>query len=451
MMHFTRFLAAILMLTAIVPPVQQGIAAGGPPETVEARPPIHVRGKATIAPAGYTPAQIRHAYGFDSVTNDGTRQIIAIVDAYDDPAVASDLQKFVNTFGLQPMYGLPNTSACTIAAGPHPCFQKVYAQGKPRANSGWALEISLDVQWAHAIAPGADILLVEAKNGFLSSLLSAVDLAVSNGARAVSMSWGGSDFSSESLYDFHFNHTGVTFTAASGDSGTGVIWPAASPYVVGVGGTTLPLDNSGNLTGPETAWSGSGGGISAYEYEPGYQSSYPIGGTNGYRGIPDVAYDADPSTGVSVYDSIPYQGQTGWFQVGGTSVGAPQWAAFIVLVDQTRATVLSSNNLSSSSLYNAATGAVYASNYRDITSGSNGSCGSICTAQTSYDWITGLGTPRAGNLVPYLATAAVTTLTSPVAARTMRVVPVTAQVRMITGPHAAAAQIRHMILNVRGP
>src|SRR5690349_15923527 len=119
MMHFIRFLAAILMLTAIVPPVQRGIAAGGPPETVEARPPIHVRGKTTIAPTAYTPAQIRHAYGFDSVTNDGSQQIIAIVDAYDDPTVASDLQKFINTFVLQPMYGLPNTSACTIAAGPH--------------------------------------------------------------------------------------------------------------------------------------------------------------------------------------------------------------------------------------------------------------------------------------------------------------------------------------------
>jgi subtilase family serine protease len=403
----TRFIwcvAAILVTVTIIASGQRGTAAGGPPDTVQAKPPIHVRGNATIAPTGYAPAQIRHAYGFDSLTNDGTQQIIAIVDAYDDPTVASDLQKFIATFGLPQIYGLPNTSACTIAAGPHPCFQKVYAQGKSHTNGGWALEISLDAQWAHAIAPGADILLVEAKNSFLSSLLGAVDIAVSNGARVVSMSWGGSEFSSESLYDSHFNHAGVIFTAASGDSGTGVIWPAASPYVVGVGGTTLPLDSSGDLAGSETAWSGSGGGISAYEYEPGYQSSYPIGGTNGYRGVPDVAYDADPSTGISVYDSTPYQGQTGWFQVGGTSVGTPQWAALIVLADQTRATLLSSNNLSKSSLYDAATGTVYASNYRDITLGSNGSCGSVCTAQTAYDWITGLGTPLATNLVPYLIT-----------------------------------------------
>jgi subtilase family serine protease len=430
------------------------MAAGGPPEKVEARPPIHVRGNATTAPTGYTPAQIRHAYGFDSVTNDGTKQIIAIVDAYDDPTAASDLEKFINTFGLPPINGLSNKTSCTIAAGPHPCFQKVYAEGKPRTNAGWALEISLDVQWAHAIAPGADILLVEAKNAFLSSLLTAVDLAVSRGARAVSMSWGGSEFSIESLFDFHFNHTGVTFTAASGDSGTGVIWPAVSPYVVGVGGTTLPLDNAGDLTGPEVAWSGSGGGISAYEYEPGYQSSYPIGGTNGLRGVPDVAYDADPSTGVSVYDSTVYQGQTGWFKVGGTSVGAPQWAALFMLVDQTRAAALSSNNLNNSPLYDAATGAVYAANYTDIASGSNGSCGSVCTAQTGYDWITGLGTPRAANLVPYLSTAAVTTATGPVAARATRVRAGAAQWPSVDRPsvprRAGRDYVRRVMWAIRG-
>src|SRR5207247_1098068 len=123
-----------------------------------------------------------------------------------------------------------------------------------RPDAGWALEISLDVQWAHAIAPGADILLVEASTNSFSNLLGAVDVAVARGAQVVSMSWGGSEFSSEASYDSHFNVTGVTFTAASGDSGNGVIYPAASPYVVAVGGTTLPLDSSGNLTGSEVAW-----------------------------------------------------------------------------------------------------------------------------------------------------------------------------------------------------
>jgi len=400
-------LMATLLVTVILSAPQQGWTAGGPPDGWTARPPVHVRGNATSAPVGYSPAQIRHAYGFDQLTNDGTGQIIAIVDAYDDPTAASDLQKFITTFSLKTMYGLPNTLTCTVATGPHPCFQKVYAQTKPRTDSGWALEISLDIQWAHAIAPGADILLVEAKNNFLSSLLGAVSVAVNKGAKAVSMSWGGSEFSSESFYDSYFNKSGVTFTASSGDSGSGVIWPSASPYVVGVGGTTLPLDSSGNLTGPETAWSGSGGGISAYELEPGYQVIYAaIEGTNGHRAVPDVAYDADPQTGVAVYDSTPYSGQTGWFQLGGTSVGAPQWAALIVLADQARSTPLSSNNLSSSPLYNAASltiVGVYASNYRDITSGSNGSCGILCTAGPGYDFVTGLGTPLANALVPYLS------------------------------------------------
>src|SRR5262249_536782 len=249
---------------------------------------------------------------------------------------------------------------------------KIYAQGsKPRANGGWALEISLDVQWAHAIAPGSDILLVEAKSNSFSNLLGAVDVAVQNGAHVVSMSWGGSEFSTESSYDFHFNRLGVSFTASAGDNGTGVLYPAVSPYVIAVGGTNLPLDSLGNLTGPETAWSGSGGGISAYEAEPGYQLSYPIPNTGGKRGVPDVAYNGDPSTGVAVYNSTPYNGQTGWFQVGGTSAGAPQWAALLALANEARALgPVSSSDLSNSPVYQAASGASYTANYRDLTSGS---------------------------------------------------------------------------------
>ncbi len=408
--RLASLLTVTLLVTAILSAPQRGWTAGGPPDGWTAKPPVHVRGNATSAPVGYSPPQIRHAYGFDQLTGDGTGQIIAIIDAYDDPTAASDLQTFINYFHLKQMYGLPNTSTCTVGGNLHPCFQKVYAQTKPRTDSGWALEISLDIQWAHAIAPGADILLVEAKNNFLSSLLGAVSVAVKNGAKAVSMSWGGSEFSSESSYDSYFNQVGVTFTASSGDSGSGVIWPSASPYVVGVGGTTLPLDSSGTLTGSETAWSGSGGGISAYELEPGYQTSYFANdgtSTNSHRGVPDVAYDADPSTGVAVYDSTPYSGQTGWFQVGGTSVGAPQWAALIVLADQTRSSGSLSTTPQSSPLYNAASLTVigigsYAYDYRDIISGSNGTC-SLCTAVTGYDFVTGLGTPQANNLVPYLS------------------------------------------------
>lgn len=379
-------------------------SAGGPLDNIYARPPIHLRHMATTSPTGYSPSQIRHAYGFDTLSNTGSGQIIGIVDAFDDPTAASDLKTFITTFGLTMMNGLPGTPSCSVSAGPHPCFQKVYAQSKPRTDSGWALEISLDVQWAHTVAPGADILLVEAKTNSFSNLLGAVDAAVSGGAKVVSMSWGGSEFSSESSYDFHFNKSGVTFTASSGDSGTGVIYPAVSPYVVGVGGTSLPLDGSGNLTGAETAWSGSGGGISSIESEPGYQTNYPIPNTGGKRGVPDVSYNADPNTGVSVYDSTRYQGQAGWWQVGGTSAGAPQWAALIALADQGRGSSLSSNSLSSSPEYNAASGSAYSSNYRDITSGTNGSCATTCSAATGYDFVTGVGSPLGNNLVPYLQT-----------------------------------------------
>lgn len=400
-------LAIALALTLLLPGV--ALAAqplAGPPAGWEAHPPFRVHGKPTRGtPTGYSPAQIRRAYGFDALSSTGAGQVIGIVDAYDDPTVASDLATFIKQFGLASMHGLTSSDPCSVSAGPHPCFQKTYAQGKPNPNGGWALEISLDVQWAHAIAPGADILLVEAKTASLSNLLGAVNVAVTGGAQAVSMSWGGSEFSSESSYDASFNRASVTFTAASGDSGAGTIWPAVSPYVVAVGGTTLPLDSSGNRTGAETTWSGSGGGISAYESEPGYQSSYPIPATGGKRGSPDVAYNADPATGFAVYDSTKYQGQSGWFQVGGTSAGSPQWAALIALANPGRSKgSLSSDNLTSSPEYDAATGNAYTSNYNDITLGTNGSCGSTCTAATGYDFVTGLGSPQASNLVPYLTT-----------------------------------------------
>jgi hypothetical protein len=338
-------------------------------------------------PSGYSPAQVRHAYGFDQQSQDGRGITIAIVDAYDAPNILSDL----NTFSTQ--FGLPTTSSGLFT------FTKAYAQGsKPSANGGWAQETSLDVEWAHAIAPRANILLVEAANNSFTNLFGAVDYAVSHGASIVSMSWGASDFSGESTYDYHFNVPGVTFLAASGDTGGRVLYPSASPYVVSVGGTTLPLDASGNLTGAESAWSSGGGGASLNEAEPGYQISYGIS-LSGGRGTPDVAYNANPNTGFSVYDSYAYRGQKGWLVFGGTSAGAPQWAGLVALADQGRLAPLSSNNLASSPQYNAATGSTnYASNYRDITSGSNG-----YPTSTGYDLATGLGAPVAQNLVPYLA------------------------------------------------
>jgi subtilase family serine protease len=347
-----------------------------------ARTLYHVRHKrGTTIPdvtqgwSGYSPTQVRHAYGIDQYTQTGSSQIIAIVDAYDNPNAAADLQIFISTFGLQQMYGLPGTAPCTVYAGPHPCFQKSFPGGSaPIPDGGWSGEESLDVQWAHAIAPGADILLVEAASNNYSDLFPAVQAAANSGAQAVSMSWTGGDFSAETSYDSIFSSaSGVFFTASSGDAGDGVNYPAASPYVLAVGGTSLTLDAAGNIIS-DVAWSGSGGGISAYESEPQYQYNYGITSTGGMRAVPDVSYDADPNTGVPVYASYEYGG---WVQFGGTSAGAPQWAAIAALADQGSSAPLSGNQI----IYQLATGATsYAANFIDITSGSNGSCGANCRA-----------------------------------------------------------------------
>jgi hypothetical protein len=324
----------------------------------------------------YSPTQIRHAYGFDQITNKGAGQTIYIVDAYNDPNISNDLQTFDTQWGLQN----PNLTVHKMSS-------------HVRGNTSWGLEESLDVEWAHAIAPQANITLVEATSASTTALYAAVDWATNNGAHVVSMSWGATDSSGESSLDSHFNHTGVSYVASSGDTGGVVQYPSASPYVLSVGGTSLPLDANGNRTGAETAWSSGGGGASRYESEPGYQTSYGISLSG--RGTPDVSYNADPNTGVYVYDT--YITQPGWYEVGGTSAGAPQWAGLIALVNQSRSTPLSTNNLTSRTEYNAATGSVYGTNYNDITSGSNG-----YSAGPGYDLATGVGTPQANNLVGWL-------------------------------------------------
>jgi hypothetical protein len=283
--------------------------------------------------AGYTPSEIRRAYGIDQITfdkqmanpvaADGSGQTIAVVGAYADPSIANDLATFDRTFGL------PNANL--IQAGP-----PGQAPIAP-ANSSWTLETALDVEWAHAIAPAANILLVNANDNSLGNLLSAVDYARhQSGVDVVSMSWGASEFSGETAYDNLFTtptgHNGVAFVAASGDTAATSVWPASSPNVLSIGGTTLSL-NQGNYAG-ETAWSGSGGGASSFEAEPSYQQGFQ---TSGQRTTPDVAYSADPNSGFAVYSSAPHGGQSGWFQVGGTSAGAPQWSAMIAIADQGRA------------------------------------------------------------------------------------------------------------------
>jgi subtilase family serine protease len=352
-----------------------------------ARPPFHITRNATTGPTGLTPTKVAKFYGIDQIANQGAGQTIAIVDAYDDPRIEADLGIFSTTFGLP---------TCTTSNG---CFKKIYASGsKPTANAGWSLEMALDVEWVHAVAPQARIILVEAASNSFVNLMKAIDVAVKNGASVVSMSFGGSEFSSETSYDYHFNVPNVTFTASSGDSGYGVEYPAASPYVVAVGGTTMNLADATGAYGSETAWSGSGGGQSAYETQPNYQAGIP--NSNGKRGVPDVAYGADPNIGFAVYDSVKYNGQSGWFQVGGTSAGAPQWAGLFAIANAIRlGTSMTPLTLPDADLYPAAG---TAGNFHDVTSGTNGTCGSLCTAAPGYDDVTGLGSPVTSNLMSSL-------------------------------------------------
>jgi subtilase family serine protease len=294
------------------------------------------------SPAGYWPAQLRHAYGFDKLSLDGSGQTIAVVDAYDDPNLASDLAAFDAQFNLPAP----------------PSFRQVDENGNSSSDvptdftGNWEVEEALDVEWAHAIAPKANIVLVEAFSPTFNDLLTAVDTARNlPGVVAVSMSWGGNEGPSETGFDSFFTtpsgHPGVTFVASSGDSGAPGGYPAMSPNVLAVGGTTLVLDGPDNRVS-EVGWSGSGGGPSSVESQPAYQSSYAqssyvrntLGNTvllGGPRGNPDVSYVADPNPGVAMYDTFPNQfGVFGWAAVGGTSDAAPQWAALVALVDQGR-------------------------------------------------------------------------------------------------------------------
>jgi subtilase family serine protease len=360
----------------------------------------------TPGPTGYSPAQMRKAYEFDKLGNDGKRQVIAITIAFDYPNVAADLKTFIKTFKLKDMYGLPGRKPCTVASGPHPCFEVVYARGtQPPFDASWAVEGALDVQWAHAIAPGADILYVEASSNNIVDLFQSVQVATNMGATVVSMSWGAAEFPLQSIFEPLFDIPGITFVAASGDTGSQAFYPATSPRVVAVGGTTLRLDKKGKRKGPEIAWMHSAGGISQFMLEPGYQTTYPIPPTGGFRGAPDVAYNADPTTGVSVFSSQRPDGEVGWMVLGGTSASAPQWAGLFALANQRRETGnLSSNDLVDRAIYSLVQDDDdYEDLFVDIKIGeTTAGCGSLCTADTGYDFVTGLGSPRAKKLVDEL-------------------------------------------------
>jgi subtilase family serine protease len=321
------------------------------------------------SPSGLSPANLQSAYNLPSGTA-GSGQTVAIVDAYDDPSAEADLAVYRSQFGLP---------ACTTANG---CFRKVSQTGGtnyPRRNGGWAEEISLDLDMVSAICPNCHILLVEAKSASFANLGAAVNEAAALGANAISNSYGGTD-APDSTYGSFYNHPGIAVTASSGDAGYGAQFPASSHYVTAVGGTTLTT-SSGSRGWTETAWSGAGSGCSAYNTALSGASSSGTGCSR--RAEADVSAVANPSTGVSVYDSFAYQGLSGWLVFGGTSVSSPIIASVYALAGNASSIDNNYPYTHSGSLF-------------DVTSGSNGSCPTSqwCNARAGWDGPTGLGTPN---------------------------------------------------------
>ncbi|WP_202233123.1 carboxypeptidase regulatory-like domain-containing protein [Actinacidiphila reveromycinica] len=329
-----------------------------------------VRADASGPPAtALTPTDIQQAYRLPAGAGKG--QTVAVVDAGGYTAAESDLAAF------RAQYGLP---ACGSSDG---CFRKVDQRGGtgyPADDAGWALETALDLDAVSSACPQCHILLVEGDSAALGDLGAAADTAVSLGAKFVSNSYGLSGESSiETSYSAHYDHPGVVVTASTGDKGNIVNWPASDPDVVAVGGTTLTADAGSDRGWSESAWSEGGSGCSLYEPQPGYQSGLATGCAR--RATADIAADADPQTGLGIYDTL---GQDGWLQVGGTSLSAPLTAAMYALAGTPAA-----------GTYPVTYPYADQGNHLfDVTAGSDGSCGGVlCTAGAGWDGPTGLGTP----------------------------------------------------------
>jgi hypothetical protein len=318
-------------------------------------------------PSGYGPANLASAYKLSTAA--GAGETVAIVDANNDPTAAADLAMYRSQFGLP---------ACTVASG---CLRIVNQNGAtsplPANDAGWAGEESLDLDMVSAICPNCNIILVEANSATDANLYAAEDRAVAMGAKFVSNSWGGGEYSGQTTDDSHFNHPGVAITVSSGDDATGAEYPATSQYVTAVGGTHLTT--STNARGwTETAWADAGSGCSAFDAKPSWQTV-----TTGCarRAEADVSAVADPATGVAVYQTF---GASGWVVYGGTSVAAPVIAGVYALAGNPAA-----------GTYAASYPYAHPGNLFDVTSGTNGTCGApICTAGAGWDGPTGLGTPN---------------------------------------------------------
>jgi subtilase family serine protease len=338
------------------------------------------------SPTGYQAADIRSAYNLNGIPSGG--KTVAIVDAYDDPNAEADLAVYRSH---------NNLPACTTANG---CFKKLNDKGAksplPTADAGWAMEESLDLDMVSAACADCKIDLVEASTADNPPMFAAEDTAAKlPGVVAVSNSWGGPEAPTDTTDDAHFNHHGVAITASSGDSGYGVLWPASSPYVTAVGGTSLK--KAANSRGwSETAWSGAGSGCSAFEPKPAWQTDTGCA----KRTVADVSAVADPATGLAVYDTYNtcgsytlcdaliqlglLPGSDGWLEVGGTSAASPIVASVYALAGNTA-------SINDASHVYSHTGSL-----NDVKSGSNGSCSGsyLCTAVGGYSGPSGLGTPN---------------------------------------------------------
>ncbi|MGD0063843.1 MAG: putative Ig domain-containing protein [Streptosporangiaceae bacterium] len=335
---------------------------------------------------GYGPSQFQAAYNLTAASAaDGSGTTVAVVDAYNDPTAAADLATYRSAAGLPALtsgqftqYNQNGQTSPLPATAP--------------ASDDWTLEESLDVDMVSAICPLCKIDLVEATNDTGTGLYVAEESAATTlGAKYISNSWGGSESSTDLTYDSeYFGVSGVVYTASAGDSGYsgGVIYPATSPHVVGVGGTSLSTaSNSRGWT--ESVWDtnsteGTGSGCSSNEPQPSWQAALSvITAVCSHRVDNDVAADADPNTGAAVYDTT--NGNGGWNEVGGTSESSPMIAAVFALAGNNG----NGGDNAADSIY------THTSNLYDVTSGSNGSCGGsiLCTAATGYDGPTGWGTP----------------------------------------------------------
>jgi hypothetical protein len=336
---------------------------------------------ATSTPQGYGPADLISAYNLAGSAGQGTGETIALVDAQDDPSAEADLGVYRSTYGL---------GACTTANG---CFRKVNEAGHatplPSGDTGWGEEISLDLDMASAICPNCKILLVEASTASTADLGAAVNTAASLGATQISNSYGGGEDGTITAAESYYRHPGIDVVASSGDDGYGVEYPASSQYVTAVGGTRLVRASNGRGW-TETVWNSGGGapgsGCSSYIAKPAWQHDAGCA----KRTVADVAADADPSTGVAVYDTYG-SGSQSWQVYGGTSVASPLVAAVDALAGGR-----SPGTAYGSFAYS------HPSAFYDVTSGTDvlahgsscsGSTTYLCTAGVGYDGPTGIGTP----------------------------------------------------------